>query len=94
MATNVKKAKEDCGYEERPFQEMCSNCGAFSSEMILPAWMIERNKTIEEAKLKYVEIYTVEKNGVEKNLQCADHGFAVKRTSRCAKWRPAETELS
>lgn len=77
----VKQAKAHCGYEERPVHQTCGNCGAFSSELALTARMVGKVHWLTK------EPYTVEKNGVEKNLRCSDHGFAVKKTANCKLWR-------
>jgi hypothetical protein len=84
---SVKKAKEHCGYQAKPVHQTCSNCAAFASERILPKWM--------EGEINYRVNgpYTVEANGIEKNLRCADHGFAVKKTSTCRLWK-AQVEKS
>ena len=81
MGLSVKKAKEHCGYQGKPVLPTCGNCGAFASDMALPAWM-EEQKTDRRGTQ-----YTVEKNGVEKNLRCLDHGFAVKKMAACKLWR-------
>lgn len=77
----VKAAKEHCGYQDKPVLQTCGNCGAFASTMKLATWMEERNAETGQ------EEYTVEKNGVEKDLRCADHGFAVKKMAACKLWR-------
>lgn len=85
-----KKAKEYCGYQEKPAIPVCGNCQSFTSEMLLPAWMEERNKSGEGVYFSRGEMYTIEKNGVEKNLRCADHGFAVKKMASCNSFKARE----
>jgi len=82
---NTKKAKEHCGYQEKPVLPVCSNCRNFTSDLVLPAWMIEHNAQVQTSEKDGI-IYTTEKNGVEKNLRCKAHGFAVKKTATCGTW--------
>lgn len=77
-----KKAKEYSGYQEKPVLPVCWNCQAFTSEMQLPAWMEERNRSGER--------YTIEENGIEKNLRCSDHGFAIKKMASCNSFKARE----
>lgn len=82
-----KKAKEHCGYEAKPTLPTCGNCGAFASDMVLPAWMAEEQKDWKGDE------YTAEEHGVEKNMRCTDHGFATKKMAACKLWR-AKTDTS
>lgn len=77
---SIKKAKESCGYEAKPFRQQCGNCGSFRSDFVIPEWAI-RN-TIDRSKF---ENGTFAKQ--EKNLRCAAYGFAVKKTALCKMWR-------
>ena len=79
------KLKAEVGYSEKPVLPICSNCVEFTSDRVLPEWMIERNAS-EMGRLDDPDNqYTVEKNGVEKNLRCTRHGFAVKKMASCNK---------
>jgi len=79
---DVKKAKEHCGYTAKPVLPVCGNCGAFTSERKLPAWMVEYNKN-------QPGNCSVEDHGGERNMRCTDHGFAVKKMASCKLWRHA-----
>lgn len=81
----VKQAKEHCGYQEKPTLPTCGNCGGFASEKQLPAWMIQANAE----RLNRMP-YTVEAQGVEKNMRCLDHGFATRKTAGCRLFRHRE----
>lgn len=87
---STKKSKEQSGYQEKPILPVCGNCQAFTSEMQLPAWMEERNRSGEGVYFKSGELYTIEKNGVEKNLRCSDHGFAIKKMASCNSFKARE----
>lgn len=76
---NVKKLKEACGFEISPVRTACSNCAAFASDFAYPSWCRTEEERIEFDEKGYA------KN--EKNLRCADHGFAVKKHSLCKQWR-------
>lgn len=80
------KLKSDCGYLEKPPQQNCSTCAHFTFEKILPAWMLDQNKSDDKTCVSD-EPFTVERNGVEKNLRCSLHGFAVKKLARCNSWK-------
>lgn len=80
-----KKAKENCGYKDKPVLPVCSNCRHFTSDRVLPDWMVDRNKSGEGAYFSD-EQFTVEKHGVEKNLRCKAHGFVVKKMGSCNTW--------
>ena len=84
--SNTTIAKKNCGYEPKPVHPTCSNCAEFRSERILPAWMIESN-----AAAAADNTFTVEKNGVEKNMRCASFGFAVTKTATCKQWQAKTT---
>ncbi len=77
--SKISDLKEKCGYQERPLAQICANCKNYSSEKRLEKWMEEAN---ERGRHKY----TVEINGVEKNLRCSIHGFKIKKTATCEIW--------
>ena len=81
MILSVSKAKEHCGYKAKPVFNTCANCGSFKSEMKLPEWMAERGKDWDGTQ------FTVENDGVEKNMRCTDDGFSTKKTATCNLWR-------
>lgn len=82
MALSVKAAKEHCGYQAKPVLSTCANCGAFSSDFVIPEWAMEPGK---ERTREQFENGTYAK--VEKNLRCNDHGFATKKMAACKLWR-------
>jgi hypothetical protein len=91
---NIKQAKEHCGYSPKPVLPTCGNCGAFASEMKVPAWM-EREFNSSGSLNIYIAGFrtftTLESvpDGlrIESNLLCADHGFAIKKMASCKLWR-------
>lgn len=83
---SIAKVKAQCGYAEKPPQRICSTCTHFTFEKVLSAWMLERNASGEGVMFGSNEPYTIEKNGIEKNLRCERHGFAVKKTAHCNDW--------
>jgi len=84
---SVKKAKDHCGYEQKPVQKICKNCAAFSSDLVLPKWMVEINEVRLAIQGRRERIYDAKTDGQEKNLRCTDHGFAVKKTASCKLWK-------
>lgn len=76
--SNIKELKASWGYTEKPALPICSNCKHFRSELVLPAWIVERNKSADEN-----DKFTVERHGVEKNMNCNLHKFPVKKTASC-----------
>ena len=77
--SNVKKAKDHCGYEAKPVLRTCGNCAAFASDFVTPAWVkTDRDRA-------YVEDGTYAKQ--EKNMRCTDHGFATKKLATCRLYR-------
>lgn len=96
MSMTPKKAKEHCGYSSKPSLPVCGNCGAFSSELVAPAWMLR-----EIANKGELRVYgggegaSVVKSAeeipdsykVEAGMRCTDHGFATKKTAACRLWR-------
>lgn len=81
MMMSVKSAREHCGYNAKPILPVCGNCAAFASDKVLPAWMEDDNKYVGKQR------YNVDEHGVEKNLRCLDHGFAVKKMANCKLFR-------
>ena len=77
MTSEVKKAKDHCGYEPKPVLPVCVNCAAFRREMVTPAWLV-KNYPDGELGGNPLSYYAQ-----EKNLRCADHGFAVKKMATC-----------
>lgn len=83
MGMSQKKAREHCGYQAKPRTDICSTCGAFAMDMMVPKWVTEPGN---ESYLVKFENGTYKK--LEKNIRCTDHGFVVKKTARCNLWRP------
>ena len=77
-----KQAKEACGYTPTPTLRVCKNCASFAVDRVLPAWIVEHNKTLADK-----DKYTVEENGVEKNARCVTGGFPVKKMGSCDNWK-------
>jgi len=50
--------------------------------MVLSQWMLDCNTSGEGVYFKDAQ-YTVEANGIEKNMRCSKHGFAVKKMGSC-----------
>lgn len=96
-----KEAKERCGYQAKPVHPACANCGAFASDLQVPAWMVGEFE--QEGVLRihagasmriYKDLAEVPDHlKVEKNLRCTDHGFAIKKTAVCALHRPRHKEI-
>jgi hypothetical protein len=87
MKTKIEIKKADVGYtKELP---RCGSCRAFSSQMALPAWMVKENAG---SGVKFATsgecAYPLERYGVEKNMRCSVHGFAIQRTAVCNFWNP------
>ena len=82
MSTKSKQAeaKEAQGYTTAV--RNCGNCESLTSERVLPKFLVEINESRKERGLS---LYTVEQNGVERNLRCGIGGFAIKKTATCAK---------
>lgn len=91
---NASKAKEQCGYTDRPTLPICGRCVNFSSTRELPAWIaqeIGRNGSVWLNNSRFAEVDKVpDAVRVEKNLRCAIHGFAVKKTASCQSFRARE----
>ena len=79
MTMSVKKAKERCGYDAKPAFKTCGTCGAFASSFEYPEWCKG------DVQRSYYDLRGYAK--VEKNLRCADHGFATKKGATCRLWR-------
>lgn len=88
MASKIQIKRDECGYQEKPPAKQCNTCVDFACDRLLPKWMEERNASGEGVYCERGTLYTVERHGVEKNLRCARHGFAVKKMARCGDWRP------
>lgn len=87
--SKISAKKAECGYEDKPVNRMCSNCAHFTLDRVLTPWMPESNarRIAEPGRFQTnPEPYTVEKNGVEKNMRCTRNGFAVKKMARCGDW--------
>lgn len=74
-------------YDPKPDPSTCGFCQHFTSEKLLPAWMerdnAEGKKPWRGAGVHQRKIFTVEEDGVEKNLRCGIGGFAVKKLATC-----------
>jgi hypothetical protein len=79
----VNEKKAACGYTQKVIPSVCGNCAHFASDRVLPDWMKHANSR------RHVH-YTIERDGVEKALRCARHGFAVKKMGACNDWQKAE----
>lgn len=79
--SKVSEAKAACGYKDKALLPVCSNCLEFSTELVLPTWMQKRNAASAQQQ------FSVKIHGVEKNLRCKLHGFAVKRLGSCNNFR-------
>lgn len=88
MASKQLKAKAEQGYRTEP--QNCGNCAHKTSEVKLPEWMIKRNEEraadAEAGRSSYGREYTVERDGIERNVRCGIGGFAVKKTATCNSW--------
>jgi hypothetical protein len=83
MATKIEIKKADVGYTK--VLSRCGNCASFSSQIVMPAWMVKANESADSGD----ELYIAEKNlVVEKNMRCSVHGFAIQRTAVCNFWNP------
>lgn len=86
--SKVSDEKTKRGYREKP--DTCANCEYLDSEIMLPAWMAERNKRdLEQGRWPS---YDIEKHGVEKKLRCSSGGFAVKKMATCDYHKRKEEE--
>ena len=84
--SKVSDQKAACGYTPKVVPSTCGNCKHFASDRTLSGFMLEINaERAKKPKTPYitVEPYTVEKHGIEGNLRCAKHGFAVKKMAGC-----------
>ena len=80
------------GYVAKPEPSTCINCAHFKSERVLPSWMVRDNVAGKKPWPGFGEKnppdrYTVEVNGVEKNMRCGVGGFAVKKTATCNEFK-------
>ncbi len=87
----VNEKKAACGYTPKLIPGTCGNCAHFSLDRVLTPWMLESNekRAMQSPQWRSGE-YTAEKHGVEKNLRCTKHGFAVKKMGACNDWQKAE----
>lgn len=77
----MKSAKEQCGYQAAPVYRVCGNCGSYRSDWTYPKWIVTF-----EARAQY----DVQGGKLDEvNKRCSDHGFSVKKSATCLKWRPA-----
>ena len=74
------EAKTAQGYTVK--SNTCAGCANFSSERVLPAWMVKDG---------FTDRYTLEIHGIEKNFLCIVGGFAVKKTASCSVFNPKAT---
>lgn len=79
MSLSPKKAKEHCGYEEKPMRSACGNCAAFASDFEYPTWCQTPGERENFDRNNYAK--------TEKNIRCTDHGFVVKKRGLCKLWR-------
>lgn len=89
--SKVSEKKAACGYQDKPVNRVCANCASFSSDRKLPDWMKESNKRRQNAM---GSPYTLEKYGIESNIACGLHGFAVKKMGACGSWSAIATKES
>ena len=82
--SKVSEKKAACGFRDKAVPKTCMNCTHFASERALTPWM-EQSNAAQKAKAEQWRLpeYTVEQHGVEKNIRCTKHGFAVKKLSDC-----------
>lgn len=83
MSTIAEK-KAACGYIPKCVPSTCSNCAGYTAERVFPEWMEQSNARRGRAD------YTIEEHGIEKNLRCTRHGFAVKKMGVCNDWAPKQ----
>ena len=89
----VSDKKDACGFQVKATPRVCSTCANFKSDRVLTDWMEQTNAKGMSAPERWrPKPYTIEQHGVEKNLRCKTHGFAVKKMSACRDWTPAEEE--
>ena len=72
-----KEAKKAVGYEDKPVLTVCMNCKGFTADKVLPKWMAYGG-------------YDVQVYGVEKNMRCTFHSFAVKKMGSCLSFSKRE----
>lgn len=75
------EAKTAQGYEQKPVAHVCMNCRDFASDRALTNWMKSENDRGSEPYSG--RHYTIERDGVDRNLRCLVGGFAVNKTSTC-----------
>lgn len=81
--SKVSDQKAACGYTPKVVPSTCGNCKHFASDLVLPDWAEQTNKRCSHP------YYTAEEWGLEKNLRCEKHGFAVKKMAGCDDYGPA-----
>lgn len=86
--SEISDKKAACGYTQKVIPSTCGNCAHFASDRTLPEWMEVLNSRRVRA------YYTVEKDGIEKNLRCTKHGFTVKKMARCGDWEAKAEKVS
>ena len=80
----IGEKKAACGFRDKAIPKTCATCTHFASDRVLPTWMEQSNaKQAHWPEQWRSEPYTVEQHGVEKNIRCKKHGFAVKKMSAC-----------
>lgn len=78
-------AKAAQGYQAKPVPSVCGNCAHFTTELVLPKWMSDRNAALaaDGHRISYSDEYKR-----EKNLRCAIGNFAVKKSATCDQFTP------
>lgn len=84
------EAKQAQGYTDKPLVRSCGNCEHFKTERALPAWMA-RDKAAGRKAWNGRE-YSLELDGVAKNLRCGIGGFAVKKLGCCDHFQAVEVK--
>lgn len=78
-----KQSEAKASQNYTPKAHNCGDCRNLKFDITLPAWMVQNN--LELVSFGKEPRYTVEKNGVEKNIRCGIGGFAVKKMGICGK---------
>ena len=80
----IGEKKAACGFRDKAVPKTCATCTHFASDRVLHPWMERSNAAQIGLPEKWrPKLYTVEQHGIEKNLRCTKHGFAVKKMSAC-----------
>lgn len=76
-----KQAIEFHGFTAKLVPNVCGNCKHMTSKMELVGWM-------KDANYRDPGRFPPEQYGVEKEIRCMEHAFAVKKMSSCNRWEP------